>query len=213
MNIFFVVKNPTVGSAILRGVQVSRELNNQGFQSSVITHKEINPNTKNSIFVWVKNFDKNFISKLSGNYHIYDVVDNYVYQNRSIKDLIKSKTLDHFIVNNNYMKSEIVEQNKISPDDISVIYHHWDPRVSTAIKQNQNNLTFGYLGSVASLTHTNNFLHYQTLPKKHKIIFYDTENGADVTNLVNTGKRIVVNRNSEAMSQILNRIPVPFFIA
>ena len=202
MNIFFIVKNRTFGSAILRGIQVSRELNNQGFQSSVIKHEEINFNTKNAIFIWVKEFDKNLISKLSDNYHIYDFDDNYIYQRESIKELIESKVLDHMLVNNNYMKSEIIEQNKISPDNISIIHHHWDPRVSTATKENQNNLTFGYLGSVASLAHTDNFLHYKTLSKQHKITFYDTENGEDVTNLVNAGKSIIVNRNPEAMGQL-----------
>lgn len=202
MKVFFVVSNPAFGSAILRGIQISNALNNEGIESTFITHKQINSNVKNSIFFWIKEFNKNLMSKLSGNYHIYDIIDNYIYQNRSVKSLIRSKTLDHIIVNNNYMKSEIVKQNKIPPDDISVIHHHWDPRVLTSIKENQSNLAFGYLGSVASLAHTNNFLHYKTLSKKYNIIFYDTENGADVTNLVNAGKRIAVSRNSKAMAQL-----------
>ena len=40
------------------------------------------------------------------------------------------------------------------------------------------------MGSIKSLLHTDNFLHYKNLMKKFPIVFFDTEIGKDVTNNV-----------------------------
>jgi hypothetical protein len=132
----------------------------------------------------------------------YDVVDNYIYQKELVKFVIQNGVVNHLIVNNEFMKLQIHNENNISLKDISVIHHHWDPRISTARKENQSNLTFGFLGSVASLAHTDNFLHYRTLADKYKVRFYDTEIGKDVSDLVNSDKKIVVNRDPNAMANL-----------
>ena len=76
----------------------------------------------------------------------------YIYQKELVQSVIQSGMVDHLIVNNEFMKLEIHNENNISLKDISVIHHHWDPRISTAQKENQSNLTFGFLGSVAALS-------------------------------------------------------------
>tara|TARA_B100001057_G_scaffold416079_1_gene433922 strand:- start:310 stop:1254 length:945 start_codon:yes stop_codon:yes gene_type:complete len=200
--IFFVVAKKDQGSAILRGIQISDYLNQLGVNSKVVTIPEIPLNEINSLFVWVKNIDIKIIKQLANNIHVYDVVDNYIYQKELVQSVIKSGKVNHVIVNNEFMKSEIHNENKISLNDISVIHHHWDPRITAAKKENQSNLTFGFLGSVASLAHTDNFLHYRTLAKQYNVRFYDTEIGKDVSNLVNADKKIVVNRNPNAMQEL-----------
>jgi hypothetical protein len=200
--IFFVVAKTDQGSAILRGIQISDQLNQLQVDSKVVTESEIPKDEINSLFVWVKNINPDLIKQLPQNNHVYDVVDNYIYQKELVQSVIQSGVVNHVIVNNEFMKLEIHNENNISLKDISVIHHHWDPRISTAQKENQSNLTFGFLGSVASLAHTDNFLHYRTLADEYKVRFYDTEIGKDVSDLVNADKKIVVNRNPNAMQEL-----------
>jgi hypothetical protein len=200
--IFFVVAKKDQGSAILRGIQISDQLNQLGIDSKVVTVSEIPTTEINSLFVWVKNINPKIVKQLVNNIHVYDVVDNYIYQKELVQSVIQTEVINHLIVNNEFMKLEIHKENNISLKDISVIHHHWDPRISTAQKENQSNLTFGFLGSVASLAHTDNFLHYRTLVDKYKVRFYDTEIGKDVSELVNNDKKIVVNRNPNAMQEL-----------
>lgn len=200
--IYFVVQNRGQGSAILRGIQISEELDKLNVESKIVVDSEVPKYEVNSIFIWVKHINLNKITQLSNNKHIYDVVDNYIYQKDLVNNIIKSRLIDHLILNNEYMKSEICIQNKLETNFVSVIHHHWDPRISNAIKENQSNLTFGYLGSVASLKHTENFLHYNQLQNNYDVRFYDTELGKDVSSLVKNDKEIVVNRNPNAMQEL-----------
>jgi hypothetical protein len=200
--IFFVVAKTDQGSAILRGIQISDQLNQLQVDSTVVTESEIPKDEINSLFVWVKHINPDLIKQLPQNNHVYDVVDNYIYQKELVQSVIQSGTVDHLIVNNEFMKLEIHNENNISLKDISVIHHHWDPRISTARKENQSNLTFGFLGSVASLAHTDNFIHYRTVADEYKVRFYDTEIGKDVSDSVNNDKKIVVNRNPDAMANL-----------
>ncbi len=200
--IFFVVAKKDQGSAILRGIQISDQLNQLGVDSKVVTVSEIPKDEINSLFVWVKNINPTIVKQLVNNVHVYDVVDNYIYQKELVQSVIQDGVVNHLIVNNEFMKLEIHKENNISLNDISVIHHHWDPRIATAKKENQSNLTFGFLGSVASLAHTDNFLHYRTLAKQYDVRFYDTEIGKDVSDLVISDKKIVVNRNPNAMQEL-----------
>ena len=200
--IFFVVAKKDQGSAILRGIQISEELNKLNVESKVVVESEIPKQEVNSIFVWVKHINPDKIKQLSNNKHIYDVVDNYIYQKDSVNHIINSKLINHLIVNNEYMKSEICIQNKLETNFVSVIHHHWDPRILNATKENQSNLTFGFLGSVASLKHTENFLHYNKLQNDYAVRFYDTELGRDVSSLVKNDKEIIIKRNPDAMNQL-----------
>ena len=200
--IYFVVQNKGHGSAILRGIHISKKLNELGLFTKVVTESELSKDEINSLFVWVKNINLDLIKQLPNNTHVYDVVDNYIYQKELVQSAIQSRLVYHLIVNNEFMKLQIHKENNISLKDISVIHHHWDPRISTARKENQSNLTFGFLGSVASLAHTDNFLHYRTLSDKYKVRFYDTEIGKDVSDLVNNDKKIVVNRDPNAMANL-----------
>ena len=201
--IYFVVQNKNLGSSILRGLQISNELNSLNIKSKVINPHQLPTNEENAIFFWVKNINLDIIrSCAKKNHHIYDIVDNYIYNKHRVDSAIKSGLLDRIIVNNSYMKSEIFKQHNISSDDILVIHHNWDPRIASAIKENQNNLTFGYLGSIASFVHSANFLHYKKIAKQYNVRFYDSEIGSDVTDLLNAGKKIPRNlRNKNAMSQ------------
>lgn len=200
--IFFIVSKKNQGSAILRGVQISDELNRLNIESKVVTESEIPPQQKNSLFVWIKQINLECVKRMAENIHVYDVVDNYIYRQKLVTHIINNKLVDHLIVNNKRMKTEMCKNYNFSVNDVSVIHHHWDPRVSTAVKVNQDNLTFGYLGSVASLKHTNNFLHYNEIVDRYDIKFYDTEIGKDVSNLVSSGLPVRDRTNPNAFSSL-----------
>jgi hypothetical protein len=76
--IYFVVQNKNQGSAILRGMHISKKLNELGLFTKVITESEIPKDEINSLFIWVKNINSTLIKKLPNNTHVYDVVDNYI---------------------------------------------------------------------------------------------------------------------------------------
>lgn len=201
--IYFVVGRKDQGSAILRGVQISNELNILGYNSKVVTPSEIKNFKSKSIFFWIKNINLDLIrTNLKNGIHIYDVVDNYIYQKSQVENAINCGFLNQIIVNNEYMRSEIISKYNISQNLISVIHHHWDPRISTAILNNQSKLTFGFLGSVASLKHTDNLLHYMELINHYDIRFYDTENGQEVSKFIKNKKNIIVNRDLHAMANL-----------
>lgn len=201
--IYFVIQHKNQGSSILRGLQISNELNNLDIKSKVINPHEVPTNEENAIFFWVKNINLNIVKRCrKTSYHIYDIVDNFIYNKRMVDEAIKSKLLDRIIVNNSSMKLEISKEYNISLDDILVIHHNWDPRIANAIKENQNNLTFGYLGSVASLSHSHNFLHYREIAEQYNIRFHDCEIGVDVTDLIKNKRKIsACSWNKNAMSQ------------
>tara|TARA_B100001964_G_C14177872_1_gene574719 strand:- start:36 stop:992 length:957 start_codon:yes stop_codon:yes gene_type:complete len=199
--IYFVVKNKKVGSAILRGIQISSELKKHGIPSYVITENEINKSERNSIFIWVKGINKRLVSELSNNVHVYDVVDAYIYKFSKVQKLLNENIVDHVIVNNSFMKNEIKETTNFK-GNVLVIHHHWDPRISSAKKINQDELRFGFLGSVASLEHTDNFLHYRELIDTFSVEFYDSELGESVTDLVKQRKQVKIKHNSCAMDNL-----------
>ena len=128
--IFFVVAKKDQGSAILRGIQISEELNKLNVESEVILESEIPNHIVNSIFVWVKHINPNKVKQLSKNKHIYDVVDNYIYQKDLVNQIIENRLVCHFIVNNEYIDSEsemtkiIKNDDESDKDDQSVIKRH-----------------------------------------------------------------------------------------
>ena len=65
--IFFVVAKKDQGSAILRGIQISDQLNQLGIDSKVVTVSEIPTTEINSLFVWVKNINPKIVKQLVNN--------------------------------------------------------------------------------------------------------------------------------------------------
>jgi hypothetical protein len=196
--VYFVVKNKIFSSAILRGIQISNELKKHDIDSNIITANQIDRTEQNSIFIWVKEINENLVSALTNNIHIYDPVDNYIYSFNKVQKLLNKNIVDHLVVNSSFMKNDIKKHTAFK-GNISTIHHHWDPRISNSKKTNQDELSFGFMGSAASLTHTDNFLHYKELINEFPIEFYDTEIGKSVTDLIKQGKRVKGKHNPNAM--------------
>lgn len=217
-HVYFVRSaSPNVGSVLLRAVQIKDELQQRYPESYTlkIIHKNDlkNPTiVKNlhpfSIFIWVKFMDISIVKKLKNNVHIFDLVDNYVYEQKGIHNLLSTHPTEiaGIIVNSQFMSTHIQQTTKYC-GNIFVIHHHWDVRLSsqTKVLVNSHQLVFGYMGSIASLNHSDNFLHYRYLVKKYPIQLIDTELGTNVTTLVQQNKfhNVKIIHNPQNMQNIV----------
>lgn len=201
---FIISTNPHVGSVLLRAFQIKNELQKShpdGFTVNILHKKELkNKNILNSIFVWVKHIDMSCIKNFKNNVHIFDMVDNYVYKQKEIHTILnQNNAITAIIVNSNFMSAHIRRNTKYH-GKIFVIHHHWDARL-TDNTGTTDQLAFGYMGSIASLKHSDNFLHYRQLIQKYPIQLIDTVLGTNVTDLVKQNK---FNKYFVATKSVLN---------
>ena len=161
---------------------------------------------KNSIIIWVKpeiHKYKNIIDK--SNINILDIIDHFIYYKQNIIYSLKKNYYNGLIVNSMYMLI-LFKKYYFYKGDIYIIPHHYDKRfLLTKTITINNKLEFGYIGSILSLNHSDNFLHYKSLIKKYKINFYDTEYGKDVTNNVyNNNYNNFGNKTSNNIPKFIN---------
>tara|TARA_B110000977_G_scaffold20828_1_gene24890 strand:+ start:426 stop:2276 length:1851 start_codon:yes stop_codon:yes gene_type:complete len=213
-NIYFIVQNMRMGSSIMRAHQIIKPLMTYMDNIKIIDVNQLNKSnillTKNNIFIWLGPIFNNYItiikkSKKMNNQHIMDVIDKYLYQDKqqSIDNALENNIITGIIVNSTYMEDFLNTKHKFN-GNIDVIHHHWDPRFENCITKT-NNLVFGYMGSIKSLLHTDNFLYYNKLVNKYNILFYDTEIGKDVTYLVKQKKlNFPVNHTTNNLPRIVN---------
>jgi len=135
-------------------------------------------NIKNSIIFWIREFNGNIMNQLKqkNNMIIYDVIDNFVYDKNKMLYLLNHNVIDKIIVNNKYMKSEIENLSEFK-GTCYVIYHNYDPIYENLNLYSDDKLHFGYMGSIGSLLHTNNFLYHSQLSKEYSIHLLDTDSG------------------------------------
>lgn len=187
-DIYFISSNIRQGSTIMRGFQIMEELkNNISNNIQVIDSNEITSlyHRENCIFIWIGPHLHKYYSKFKkNNIHILDIIDKFVYNQSEIINSLK--LYQGIIVNSEFMRNYFVD-NLNYKNDIFIIYAHWDPRIRNTTT-NVKELTFGYMGSIKSLLHSKNFIHYDKLVNDYNIIFYDTEIGKDVTRLVKENK-------------------------
>lgn len=171
--IVFVVR-PNFGSSQMRGIQVCKCLQTLGIQCTVMTADEVSLQVNDrAILVWVKFIDRSIILKMKHCIHIHDIVDSWTSGRISITQC------DAYIVNNNKMATHLEGKQTF------VIPHHWDERLEHIPHQNDK-LSFGYMGCLASLKHSTNLCHVRQLVSQdlYPIQFVDTELCGDVTDKV-----------------------------
>lgn len=184
-NIYFIIKDIKTGSSLLRAKQIKDKLleNINILNINILEIKNIKNifNKENNILIWIGPIGNNYINKIhKNNIHILDIVDKYLYNKKLVIDSLNNNLYKTIIVNNKFMKDYFINNTKFK-GNINIIYHHWDSRYSLTTTITNNKLIFGYLGSIKSLLHTDNFLFYDKLVKKYDIRFFDTELGKYVT--------------------------------
>lgn len=194
--IVFILNTGKTGSDKMRGNQIINSLKNykaeKKYRCDDTFLNDINK-YKNSIFIWIKSLQDIekycSLTKKNNNINIYDVVDEYLCNKNveSINNILNKNVFDCLIVNNKYMKNYILK-NTTFKNEIKIIYHHYDPSLDKCLTENKSMLNFGFIGSIASLQHTDNFLHYNKLIQKYKIEFLDSESGLYKTKEMYLGK-------------------------
>jgi hypothetical protein len=185
--IYIVVKEIASSCAILRAAQI-KEVLGKGRAVMIIDRRQLYrlDSAWNDIIIWVGAacLRRRNTYVHQSNINILDVVDKYLYYKSDIESGIKQGLYQKVIVNSVSMRDEFHKKYSRYIGSIHVIRHHWDPRLERTKTLNSGKLIFGYMGSILSLEHTNNFLHYRKLKDKYNIIFYDTDSGRDVTNYI-----------------------------
>lgn len=169
--VYFIVQSKNYGSAIMRGYQMSRQLQKEGIHTSVIDLSydyRSAVKIRDSIVIFVKNaIRKNRILvaalKENKNILIWDIIDCIVEQYDSVQDFLDEEgeiliIFDGVIFAN--CKSRRDWQQYFKNSCISeVIYHHWDPRLkpncakefSLAYVGGPENLNEEYLKNIPEL--------------------------------------------------------------
>jgi len=193
--IYFFNSTGNFGSDKMRCTHILEHLNTKNINTVVVPQSSKSfidkvKDIKNSKTFWIKTIEENALktSKKNNNCNIYDCVDNYVYNKNKLIHCIKSNLLDIIIVNNNFMKLEIEKMNENIK--VIVIYHHYDPIYKTIPVYEPETFTFGYIGSLASLNHSENFRFHKELGKEFNIVFLDSEDGKyyNISALPQSGK-------------------------
>jgi hypothetical protein len=182
--IIFICKNNKCGSYVMRAKHIVEKLDDknifilfmENFNKDVF--KNILSKINNSILIWVKEINLKYLTLTfnKNNFNIYDIVDNYIFNYNSIQKIFNFNLVDCIVVNNIFTKNEIIQNNKYN-GFIKIIYHHYDPCFENLILTNQNKLKFGFMGSLPSLYHSNNFIYFDKLVHKFNIEFLNTEDG------------------------------------
>jgi hypothetical protein len=184
--IIFISYNNTIGSDILRAKQIVNILNNKNIiiisqcknDTDIIKYTFYNEikKYKYSLFIWVGNIDIDIINMIDySNNHVYDIIDTYLYKNKLIDNILNKNLINGLIVNNKFTLNYLYSNTNFN-GLIDIIYHHWDVNYKNATLNYQDELIFGYMGSLPSLKHTNNFLYYEKLINIFKIKLLNTEN-------------------------------------
>lgn len=177
--VYFVVPDKSYGSSFLRAYQIKNNLD-ASYISTVITHDEIDINTRGAIFIWVKQIHQTIDSIINSNIVIYDVVDNYCLDKTQTEINLRIP-FDAVIVNSEYMK-QYFEVNGVK--NVHVVHHHWDDRLLQVEQQYQQQARFGYIGSIASLKHSKNLLHGKTLFEQYGVLSVDADRPEQIDKMI-----------------------------
>jgi hypothetical protein len=202
IEIIFMATNPIYPSNNLRAIQICERLKNKYSKINVIYQqlldiknpsntKELFSKYKNTLFIWIKSIETKIFDLIpKNNTHVFDLVDNYLYNNIVIDNILNSNMVNCIIVNNNYMKEYIYNKTNFK-GDVFIIYHHYDTIFRLDMLEKQDKLTFGFMGSLPSLTHTDNFLYYKFLSQEYPIEFLNTEDGNYYTNEITKSNELL----------------------
>lgn len=187
MAIYFVVQKKESGSSMMRANQIATALKTFSKEIEIIEISEIKRFFKKpkSYFIWIGPVGMNNIYHFTNRHiHVLDIVDKYLSHKEFIDKAIHDKLYDILLVNNKFMWKHFKNNMKFE-GKVHVLHHHYDPRYEKCITTvPDNELRFAYIGSILSLLHTKNFLHYKRIGKKYNVQFFDSENAMNMSRYV-----------------------------
>jgi hypothetical protein len=169
----FVVESEVMGSAIMRGIQMSQALdceyvvrhkNKEHFADEIVVCVKVHPRAA-EIITWKK----------AHCFVVYDTIDALCY---SMEEVLKRMhEYDCIIVPN--MRCRIFLHQRGYRGLSVVIPHHWDPRLQSAQKKGMSRpMQLGFMGAVKML-HAN-LTHVDELKKDFQLLVLDTESGQQI---------------------------------
>lgn len=178
ISLSFISQNPEFGSSTMRGRNF---INEWGRRNSpfILTNEVASCTSHQCADICV------FIGPCPHGYppcckvKVLDIIDKYLFHKKIIDKQIHE--FDALVVNNNYMKTYFQEIG--FGGEILILFHHSDPRwfsvksISSEKSTLTQSLRFGYIGSIPSLKHTDNFMHRIHLQKRYPITLVDTDQG------------------------------------
>lgn len=179
----FIQKKPIIflsrvidsGSFNLRGIQMSKYLNETYNLNTVVNMKDVkflnlNPKVFNdSVLYFIKihlsgkDLTRNTLLTLKQNRNtlIFDMSEmksNYINLLNDPNIIPHLDLFDIIVVMNNWMKEHILKHTNRSPDSVEVIYHQWDIRISDLLNNNNylvspnNQIKYIYNGTEGDTT-------------------------------------------------------------
>jgi hypothetical protein len=240
MKIYFLVDSENLGSSKLRAYQISKELNSEwGLDTIVLSQSQareylnqggvVCDEQQNAhVFIWIKTVNKDLLSSLRrcgsvtcSIVHFFDVVDSYALHKKEVRRLCENVQFDVVITNSKLMSRDMLYNIRSSyPTRYVVVHHHWDPDfidIAGNIVQDgkPEDLVFGFLGSINSFVHSNNFMHLRKLlASEHRVVIIDTESGLDVTRelkvIADSHEPYNANTSQYRMKIPFHNIKIPF---
>jgi len=200
----FIVSSKQLGSSKLRARQIATTLSStHKMNTSVVTFEEAERECQNgtlvdkeyhtNVFVWLKNVSSvlfRAIQQTNNMYtpivQIFDPVDSYALHKARVLTTCNSHQFDVILTNNETMTNDMMRHMQSTQSTrFVVVHHHWDPDLNIVKKKlvKQEELRFGYMGSIRSLAHSNNVGDYVflTMMDDFPICFVDTESGENLT--------------------------------
>jgi len=199
LDVIFIVKDKSLGSAQARAVLVSEALNKRGYVTDVVETADLHKYKRTSriiVCVGPVPASKEFYLTRPETWQVLiDPADKYLYDKDLMDSGIRRSLYDGMIANNEYMAQFFQDSSHFGGIGIpSQVIYHWSDPALQLVKEapeisDSKALKFGYMGSVMSLFHTGNFMNFETLKDEFDIIFHDTEVGRDVTKEIKKGEK------------------------
>lgn len=204
IRVCFIVASKQLGSSKLRAHQIAATLSStHKISASVLTTEQAERECQNgtlvdkehqtNVFVWLKSVSSALFHAIRQKHNMhtpivqmFDPVDSYALHKARVLATCNTHQFDAILTSNETMSNDMMQCMQ-SPQSTRfvVVHHHWDPDLNTVKKAlvNQDELRFGYMGSIRSLAHSNNVGDYLslTLMDDFPICFVDTASGENLT--------------------------------
>lgn len=177
LKVLFLSKHSRVGSNVIRGKTISRQLSSMGLISSSITYKQFKIFKayylrRYDIFVFIKRIDLDLAKtvKEAGKVVVSDTIDNYEFETGSLWSN-ENVYVDYYIANTRDNQDFLYERFNI-PYEKSFIIEHHHSNLKGITKEIETFKTIGFIGAHEQFKKSDKLLNFI---KSKNLTFYIPE--------------------------------------
>jgi len=177
LKVLFLSKHSRIGSNIIRGKTVAKQLSLMGLVTSNITYKIFKILRayylhKYDVFVFIKRIDLELakLLKENGKVVVIDTVDNYEFESGPLWSE-ENTYVDYYIANTKVHKEFLHKQFSIPNENIFIIEHHHS-NLFNVTKEVKSIKTIGFIGEKQQFKKSDKLI---SLLQKRKLDFYMPE--------------------------------------